>query len=160
MSIQSIDEQGNLQWRCFHGSEDSTEPCGAVNSAHISHENIQWVGLPGAKPEHHLVALPVCQDCGVQTFLKVHFSDKELMTANMWQSWNDWHEERLQELQQMYAQAKEGTTQKEALAEQLLQIMQVKQAGGMHTPSHATALRHQELARQLIISGKTVPMGA
>lgn len=151
--IQSIDTAGNLTWQCQHvGEQDG--PCGQTHQYHISHEQIQWSGHPGVKPEHQTVSLPPCSACGAQTFLKVHFTERELKAPNMWQAWNSYHEEQLAGLKEQHAQVEPGSPHHAALAGQINQLEQAKQAGGYHLPSHAVALRHQELARQLLQSGK------
>ena len=156
MGLHAINEQGNLAWRCPHVLEETDQPCGTSNEAHISHEAIQWHGHPLARPEHRTVSLPPCPACGAQTFLKVHFAEHELNAPNMWLPWNWFWEERLQVIQAILANAEEGT-HKQVISAEISQLLAAKQAGGMHTPSHPMALRHMELAAQLIASGKTPP---
>ena len=153
MAITQIDTEGNLTWKCPHAGEKDA-PCGTVQSHHISHEHIQWHGHPGSKPEHRTVSLPPCSACGAQTFLKVHFTEKELKAANMWQAWNSWHEGKLAELFAQHEAEQGETPNKALLASQIASYQAAKQAGGYHTDSHAMAMRHVELARQLIASGK------
>lgn len=157
MAIQSIDTEGNLTWKCPHWPEHLDNPCGTANSAHISHEHIKWHGHPGGKAEHRTVSLPPCQGCGAQTFLKVAFTERELKAPNMWQPWNEWHDGKLAELFAQHEQAEEGTPHKAMLAQQIASYQTAKQAGGYHTDSHAMAMRHVELARQLVASGKLPP---
>lgn len=154
MAIQSIDETGNITWKCPHWPEEADAPCGTIQQHHISHEHIQWHGHSGCKPEHQTISLPPCSACGAQTFLKVHFTEKELKAANMWQAWTSWHEGKLAELLQQHSEAAEDNAHKATLASQIAAYQVVKQAGGYHTDSHAMAMRHVELARQLIASGK------
>lgn len=154
MAIHQIDDQGNLTWLCPHWSEEADKPCGTQYQHHISHEAIQWHGHPGMKPEHQTVSLPPCPACDAQTFLKVAFTAKELRAPNMWQVWNDWHQEQLQALQDQHDQAEENAPHKALLAGQIEQLQAAKEAGGYHLPSHAMAMRHVELAKQLVAMGK------
>lgn len=147
--IHSIDESGNLTWKCQHRSQ-----CGATAQYHISHERIQWHGAPGAKPEHQTVSLPPCHVCGAQTFLKVHFTEAELKAPNMWLAWTSERAQSLVDLQAASALEPDGTPHKAALAAQIKDLEAIRDAGGLHTESHAVALRHMELARQLRASGK------
>ena len=144
--LQSLDEAGNLTHVCPH--------CQTAQSHHLGHEHIQWIGRPGKKPEHQLVSLPSCAACGAQTFLKVHFTEAELMAPNMWQEWNSKHEEQLLQLEAAHKAEQGGTLHTQGLAVQIQQLRLIKQAGGYHTGSHAVAQRHMELAKQLIASGK------
>lgn len=157
MAVQSIDPEGNLTWKCPHWSEDAEQPCGSVCQHHISDEAIQWHGHPNSKPEHRTVSLPPCSVCGAQTFLKVAFSEKELKAPNMWQPWNDWHEGKLANLLQQHEAEQRETPHKAMLAQQIAGYRIARQAGGYRTESHAMAMRHVELARQLMISGKLPP---
>lgn len=153
MAIHVIDEAGNIEWHCPHvGEKDG--PCGVRHTHHISHEAIQWHGHQvSSKPEHQMVSLPRCPDCGAQTFLKVHFTEKELKAPNMWLPWNNYWEEQLQNLQIAHNAAEEGD-HKNMIAQQISQLQEAKTNGGQHTPSHAMAQRHMELARQMVASGK------
>lgn len=155
VAIQSIDTEGNLIWKCPHWSEEADKPCGQTHQHHIGHEHIQWHGSPGTKQEHQTVSLPPCSACGAQTFLKVSFTEKELQASNMWLAWTSERAQALLDAQKAYAEAEDGTTHKTMLQSQIQQLQAIKQAGGLHTDSHAMALRHIELARQLIQSGKT-----
>ncbi|HET8911203.1 MAG TPA: hypothetical protein VFN23_07060 [Ktedonobacteraceae bacterium] len=158
MAIQSIDDQGNLTWRCPHWPEEADTVCGAQHQHHIGHEAIKWHGHPGSKPEHQTVSLPPCSGCGAQTFLKVHYTEKELRAPNMWLAWTFERAQMLQVLQAAYQQAEEGSSQKMMLAQQMAELEAIRNAGGLHTESHAMALRHRELARQLKAAGKH-PLG-
>jgi hypothetical protein len=152
MAIHSIDEAGNIIWKCPHNPEN-TGTCGTQHEHHISHEHIQWHGE--GKPEHQqTVSLPPCSGCGAQTFLKVHFTEKELKAGNMWLEWNSWWGEQLQTLEAQYKSEQGEPVHLQMLATQIQQLRTMKDAGGMHTDSHAMAMRHQELARQLKTSGK------
>lgn len=151
MAIYSIDEEGNLVWHCPHVAEEADGPCKTRHEHHISHEHIQW---SGSMDGHHMVSLPPCSGCGVQTFLKVHFSEKELKAPNMWLEWNGFWEERLQQAEQEYKAEQGGAVHLQMLAQQIQQLRTAKEAGGVHTDSHAMAMRHQELASQLKASGK------
>lgn len=165
MAIQSIDEAGNLTWKCPHWPEEADAPCGTVHSDHISHIGIQWCGHPGAKPEHRTVSLPPCSACGAVTFLKVAFTEKELKAPNMWQAWNSNMEAGHQKAKDFVAHPEsypDDDTSEQNLAllkHQIEQAEIIRQAGGYHTDSHAMALRHVELARQLIASGKIPKQG-
>lgn len=156
MAIQTIDDKGNIIWKCPNIVEEST--CGTSHAHHISHDEIQWHGLPGAKPQHRLVSLPPCPDCGGITFLKVYFTEKELRTPNMWIAWQGEHEAELQRLKVILAvpgpHDEEDATW---LDNRIRQLEAAKAAGGMPTDSHAVAHRHMALAQQLIVSGKAPP---
>lgn len=155
MAIQSIDTEGNIEWRCPHMTEEADQPCGAIYQHHISHEHIQWHGMPGVKPEHQTVSLPPCSGCGAQTFLKVHFTEKELKAPNMWLEWNSQRAELLQKLQKLLPEAEPGSAQQAALTQQIALLEKIRDAKGAHTESHAMAQRHMQLRDQLIASGKT-----
>lgn len=150
--ITDIDEAGNITWQCRHWPGHAEQPCGATAQHHISHEHIQWHGHPGAQ---QTVSLPPCSGCGAQTFLKVHFTEKELNADNMYLKWTSERAQALVDLQVAY-QAEQGETpHKAALAFQIKELEAIRDAGGLHTESHTIAQRHMELARQLIASGKT-----
>lgn len=153
MAIQTIDEAGNIVWHCPHTPDEADGPCGTKHEHHISHEHIQWSGAPGAKEEHHTVSLPPCHVCGARTFLKVSFSEKELKAPNMWLPWNGFWEEQLNNLEREYTAGGEPV-HLQMLAGQIQQLRAMKEAGGIHTGSHAMAMRHIELAGQLKASGK------
>lgn len=155
MAIQQIDEQGNLTWKCPHVPAGANKPCGAQYDHHISHEHIQW--CMGSKPEHHTVSLPPCS-CGAQTFLKVSFTEQELMAPNMWLEWNSERAANLLHFQEILPELEKGSADEAMVLRQIELLQKIKQAGGIHTNTHATALRHQELARQLVASGK-IPGG-
>jgi hypothetical protein len=144
--IQLIDDQGNLTWECQH------QGCGHQHQHHLSHEQIQWQG-------EHLVRLPPCSACGSQTFLRVHFTEEELSALNMWLAWTSERAQTLVDFQAAH-QAEQGETPyRAALAYQIKALEAIRDAGGLHTDSHAVALRHQELARQLKASGKVPDQG-
>lgn len=164
MALQTIDEEGNLTWNCPHMPEEADNACGTANSAHISHEHIKWHGLPATKPEHRSISLPPCSGCKAQTFLKVAFTEKELKAPNMWLPWTSEMETQQQRFKDMLAHAEAHAEQYkdknlttihlDLLKQQIEQLEAMKQAGGSHTNTHAMALRHVELAKQLVASGK------
>lgn len=143
--IRTIDDQGNLTWHCQHLD------CGREHQHHITHEQIQW--------HESLVRLPPCEVCGAQTYLKVHFTEEELRAPNMFVPWTSERAQTLVDLQAAIVHEPAGTTHKAVLAAQIKELEAIRDAGGLHTESHATALRHQELARQLNASGKVPDQG-
>lgn len=159
MAVQSIDDAGNITWACLHQPEEADRPCGTQHAHHISHEHIQWVGEPNQHEKQHSVSLPPCSGCGARTFLKVSFTEKELKAPNMWLPWNSWWEERLTALKKLLDITPEEASDRDVLASQIQQLQAQKEAGGVHTGSHAMAMRHQELARQLKASGKHPQIG-
>jgi hypothetical protein len=156
VAIHQIDTEGNLTWKCPHVGEKD-EPCGQEHQHHISHEAIQWHGMPGMKLEHHTVSLPPCSGCGAQTFLKVAFTERELKAPNMWLEWTSERAQALVDSQKAYQEAEDGTPHKAALVNQIQQLQAIRDSGGLHTESHAMAMRHVEMARQLKASGKNPP---
>lgn len=151
--IHSIDAQGNVSWECQHAG------CGTQHQHHISHEAIQWCGQLGTKAERQTVRLPPCEGCGSHTFLKVHFTEEELNAPNMFVPWTSERAQILVDLQAATVHEPEGTARKALLTSQIKELEAIRDAGGLHTESHATALRHQELARQLKASGKVPEQG-
>lgn len=152
MGLHHLDESGNLGWHCPHNPEDRGA-CGAHNTAHISHDQVEWIGTPDIPEHHHSIALPPCSGCGARTFLKVSFTEQELKAPNMWLEWNSWWEERLQQAEQEYKAGGEPT-HLQTLAAQIQQLRAAKEAGGVHTDSHAMAQRHIELSKQMRTAGK------
>lgn len=64
MALQSIDETGNITWKC-HSKQ------GCLHSKHISDEAIKWISP-------YEVELPRCNVCGEQCNLKVIYTEEEL----------------------------------------------------------------------------------
>lgn len=157
MAIQSIDEEGNLTWNCPHiGEKDG--PCGQAHTHHISHEAIQWSARSPNPASQSMVSLPPCSVCGGQTFLKVVFTDKELKAPNMWIAWTSERAQNLVDFQKSLAEAEPESVHAQLLIEQIKLLEAIKAANGLHTNSHAMALRHVELAKQLVASGKVPPV--
>lgn len=105
------------------------EPC----SVHISHERVAW------DPENPgFVQLPYCPKCGARMTVKVIYSEEEMQTDNMIQ----------------YGMVPEPHTLPHALTGEPIPVLipALKPIGA--NPSIA---RHQELARQLLASGKHPP---
>ncbi len=150
--IHAIDANGTIQWECRHVVHDRA--CGTRHTHHIAHEAIQWCGLPEQSAERQTVRLPPCEKCGAQTYLKVHFTEEELQAPNMFVSWTSEHAQALIDLQMAYEAEPEETAHKAALALQIRELEALRDAGGLHTRSHAIAQNHMELARQLKASGK------
>lgn len=67
MALQTLNDEGQMEWHC---------PCGQVNTAHHSHEQVEYTGP-------HVVALPPCGNCGARMFLNAHFSEQDLRAPNM-----------------------------------------------------------------------------
>jgi hypothetical protein len=146
VALHTMTDEGQLGWQCVL--------CSAQNTVHHSHQEVQWCHASGMPIEHATVRLPPCSGCESQTYLKVHFAEEELSAPNMWLAWTSERAQALVDAQAAYQAEPEGTVHKAALAYQIKALEAIRDVGGLHTESHAVALRHQELARQLKASGK------
>lgn len=74
--LTSLSADGQMQWVCGG-------TCGATNSIHRDHPDIQIHQIAGHVQSHRMVSLGTCSACGGAALLKVDFTPAELRAPNM-----------------------------------------------------------------------------
>lgn len=62
--LKTVTDDGHLEWECHNGCPTLT--------AHISHEHVEWT-------DSGVVGLSPCPQCGSRHFLKMDFTEQELI---------------------------------------------------------------------------------